>query len=87
MAAVPQFTAPFPSSAVAEPTYASALPSWLAPVGSLLDRFEAARERLNLPEPGKHEDLGREVKRACTPLSLSHCHWAQRGSTRGGSSG
>jgi len=66
MAAVPQFTAPFPGSVVAEPTYAGALPSWLAPVGSLLDRFEAARERLNLPEPGKHEDLGREVKRAST---------------------
>ncbi|KPV74985.1 uncharacterized protein RHOBADRAFT_53899 [Rhodotorula graminis WP1] len=62
MAAVPQFTAPFPGSVVPEPTYAGALPSWLAPVGSILDRFEAARERLNLPEPGKHEDLGREVK-------------------------
>ena len=66
MAAEPQFSAPFPPTAVVvpvEPTYASSLPSFLSPLGNLIDRIDHARDRLALPEPGKHEDLGREVKR------------------------
>ncbi|GAA5999996.1 hypothetical protein JCM10207_006006 [Rhodosporidiobolus poonsookiae] len=61
MAAAPTFTAPFPPVS-AEPTYTSRLPGFMAPVGRLLDSLDAARDRLNLPEPGKFEDLGREVK-------------------------
>ncbi|GAA5893976.1 hypothetical protein JCM5296_004123 [Sporobolomyces johnsonii] len=62
--AEPQFAAPFPpvTALPLEPTYASYLPGFLSPLGTLLDRLDAARDRLNLPEPGKHEDLGREVK-------------------------
>ncbi|BGP32475.1 translocase of outer mitochondrial membrane [Rhodotorula toruloides] len=64
MAAQPQFAAPFPPTVpvAVDPTYSSSLPGFLAPVGNLLDRLDAARDRLNLPDPGKHEDLGREVK-------------------------
>jgi mitochondrial import receptor subunit TOM40 len=58
----PVFTAPLPGTALSEPTYTSYLPSFLSPVGNLLDRLDQTRDRLNLPEPGKHEDLGREVK-------------------------
>lgn len=73
MAAQPQFAAPFPPTVpvAVDPTYSSSLPGFLAPVGNLLDRLDAARDRLNLPDPGKHEDLGREVKRASTHLSSS----------------
>lgn len=60
--AAPVFSAPFPP-VVAEPSYTSYLPGFLSPLGKALDSLEAARDRLNLPEPGKHEDLGREVKR------------------------
>lgn len=65
MAADPKFAAPFPPAVVVpvEPTYASSLPSFLSPLGSLIDTIDHARDRLALPEPGKHEDLGREVKR------------------------
>lgn len=65
MAAAPQFAAPFPPSAVpvVDDSYTAYLPSFLRPVGTLLDSLDAARDRLNLPEPGKYEDLGREVKR------------------------
>lgn len=45
-----------------EPSYKSSLPSFLSPIGSALDRLQHAREALNLPDPGKAEDLGREVK-------------------------
>jgi hypothetical protein len=45
-----------------EPSYKSSLPSFLSPLGSALDRLQHAREALNLPDPGKAEDLGREVK-------------------------
>lgn len=78
MAAAPQFAAPFPPSAVpvVDDSYTAYLPSFLRPVGTLLDSLDAARDRLNLPEPGKYEDLGREVKRelferppACMPES------------------
>ncbi|KAG0664613.1 translocase of outer mitochondrial membrane [Rhodotorula mucilaginosa] len=64
MAAAPQFAAPFPPSAVpvVDDSYTAYLPSFLRPVGTLLDSLDAARDRLNLPEPGKYEDLGREVK-------------------------
>ncbi|BGP25022.1 mitochondrial import receptor subunit TOM40 [Rhodotorula toruloides] len=64
MAAQPQFAAPFPPTVpvAVDSTYSSLLPGFLAPVGNLLDRLDAARDRLNLPDPGKHEDLGREVK-------------------------
>ncbi|BGP16589.1 hypothetical protein JCM10213_000497 [Rhodosporidiobolus nylandii] len=61
--AAPQFTAPFPPSAtLAEPSYTDYLPGFLAPAGKLLDKASRWRDSLNLPEPGKHEDLGREVK-------------------------
>ncbi|GAA5852806.1 hypothetical protein JCM3766R1_001932 [Sporobolomyces carnicolor] len=66
MAAEPQFTAPFPPPAVpavkVEPSYASSVPSFLTPLANLIDRIDQARDRLALPEPGKFEDLGREVK-------------------------
>ncbi|POY75171.1 hypothetical protein BMF94_1803 [Rhodotorula taiwanensis] len=64
MAAAPQFAAPFPPKAglVVDDSYTAYLPSFLRPVGTLLDSLDAARDRLNLPEPGKYEDLGREVK-------------------------
>ena len=68
MAAEPQFTAPFPPSTappavitVQEPT--SRLPSFLSPLTNLIEKIDHARDRLALPEPGKFEDLGREVKR------------------------
>ncbi|GAA5967926.1 hypothetical protein JCM11641_005811 [Rhodosporidiobolus odoratus] len=60
--AAPQFSAPFPTAVSTEPTYTSYLPSFLSPLGNALDSLAAARDRLNLPEPGKFEDLGREVK-------------------------
>ncbi|GAA5987356.1 hypothetical protein JCM5350_005638 [Sporobolomyces pararoseus] len=67
MAAEPQFTAPFPPSTappavitVQEPT--SRLPSFLSPLTNLIEKIDHARDRLALPEPGKFEDLGREVK-------------------------
>ncbi|KAI5476938.1 mitochondrial import receptor subunit TOM40 [Pseudohyphozyma bogoriensis] len=43
-------------------SYSASLPSFLSPLGSALDTLHAARERLNLPDPGKSEDFGREVK-------------------------
>ncbi|ORY89337.1 mitochondrial import receptor subunit TOM40 [Leucosporidium creatinivorum] len=57
--AAPQFSVVPP---VAEPSYKNSLPSFLSPLGSALDRLQHAREALNLPDPGKAEDLGREVK-------------------------
>lgn len=58
--AAPQFTVP---PVLAEPTYQDAMPfGFLRPLGSLVDRLGAARDALNLPDPGKAEDLGREVK-------------------------
>lgn len=45
-----------------DPSYKDSLPSWLSPVGSVLDNLAARRDALNLPDPGKAEDLGREVK-------------------------
>ncbi|GAA6028464.1 hypothetical protein JCM8097_007041 [Rhodosporidiobolus ruineniae] len=59
--AAPQVAAPLPALAK-EPSYTDYLPSWLSFAGTALDRLEAARDRLNLGEPGKYEDLGREVK-------------------------
>lgn len=74
MAAAPQFAAPFPPSAVpvVDDSYTAYLPSFLRPVGTLLDSLDAARDRLNLPEPGKYEDLGREVKREYCVTSIVH---------------
>lgn len=45
-----------------DPSYKDSLPSWLSPIGSALDSLAARRDALNLPDPGKAEDLGREVK-------------------------
>ena len=42
------------------------MPSYLSPIASVLDRFHGWREQLNLPDPGKGEDLGREVKSQST---------------------
>ena len=56
----PTFSAPFP----AESSYTSALPPFLSPLGSVLDRLQGAREALQLGDPGKAEELGREVKSA-----------------------
>jgi hypothetical protein len=42
----------------------------LSPLTNLIERIDHARDRLALPEPGKFEDLGREVKCKQTP-SLS----------------
>lgn len=61
----PKFSAPFPSAVPAPNTFSSSFPSWLAPVGSALDSLHAVRERLNLPDPGRSEEFGREFKRAC----------------------
>lgn len=60
----PTFSAPFPT----ESTYTSALPPFLAPLGSVLDRLQGARESLKLGDPGKAEELGREVKSAFPSL-------------------
>ncbi|GAA5952381.1 hypothetical protein JCM3765_001955 [Sporobolomyces pararoseus] len=69
MAAEPQFTAPFPpTTASGVPQVVpvqeapSRLPSFLSPLTNLIDRIDQARDRLALPEPGKFEDLGREVR-------------------------
>lgn len=43
-------------------SYSNALPSYLRPLGSVLDRFQSWRVDLNLPHPGKTEDLGAEVR-------------------------
>lgn len=51
-----------PPFASASAAYTDSLPSFLAPLGNALDRLQAVRERLNLPDPGKAEELGREVK-------------------------
>lgn len=53
----PVFEAPFPVATPAPRT--SRLPAFLT---NAIDRLGAARDALNLPEPGKAEDLGREVK-------------------------
>ncbi|GAA6001545.1 TOM complex pore protein TOM40 [Rhodotorula paludigena] len=63
-APAPAFTAPFPPSAapvVVDPP-ASSVPAFLRPLEAAYLRFEAARDRLGLADPGKYEDLGREVK-------------------------
>lgn len=70
-APAPAFTAPFPPSAapvVVDPP-ASSVPAFLRPLEAAYLRFEAARDRLGLADPGKYEDLGREVKRASVHLS------------------
>lgn len=54
--------ADFPLKVEVESTYATSMPSYLSPIASVLDRFHGWREQLNLPDPGKGEDLGREVK-------------------------
>ncbi|KAM0751695.1 hypothetical protein T439DRAFT_324895 [Meredithblackwellia eburnea MCA 4105] len=53
---------PPPPAAKAAPYFASTLPTFLSPLANVLDRIDAARDRLNLPDPGKSEDLGREAK-------------------------
>ncbi|SCV72128.1 BQ2448_4822 [Microbotryum intermedium] len=58
----PSFSAPFHLEPESPTSYASSLSSFFAPVGGLLDRFNRARDALNLPDPGKAEDLAREVK-------------------------
>ncbi|KAM0791240.1 hypothetical protein ACM66B_005719 [Microbotryomycetes sp. NB124-2] len=59
--AAPVFSVP-PVAVPVEPSYKDSLPSFLSPIGSLMDRLQRARDGLALPEPGKAEDLGREVK-------------------------
>lgn len=56
--AAPVFTTPV----LVDPSYEAALPKALSPIARVLDRITAARDALNLPDPGKAEDLGREVK-------------------------
>lgn len=51
-----------PPFASASTPYTSSLPTFLAPLGSVLDRLQLAKDDLNLPDPGKTEELGREVK-------------------------
>ncbi|KAK4705165.1 hypothetical protein P7C70_g1039, partial [Phenoliferia sp. Uapishka_3] len=58
----PVFSAPFPPVVPLATPYSSALPSFLSPLGKVLDRIDATRQSLNLPEPGKAEELGREAK-------------------------
>lgn len=58
----PAFSAPFPAVVPPPTPYSSALPPFLSPLGKVLDRIDATRERLNLPDPGKAEELGREAK-------------------------
>lgn len=60
--AAPSFTAPFPPVAAPAAPKQSSLPAFLSPVASVIDRISAARNALALPEPGKAEDLGKEVK-------------------------
>ncbi|KAK4053953.1 translocase of outer mitochondrial membrane [Microbotryomycetes sp. JL221] len=61
--AAPAFSVPPIAGVVpGEPSYKDSLPTFLSPVGGLLDRLQRARDGLALPEPGKAEDLGREVK-------------------------
>lgn len=57
---------------VPHPTpFSSALPNYLSPLGSVLDHIHATRERLDLPDPGKPEELGREAKSAFSLLPIS----------------
>ena len=58
----PVFSAPFPAFAPLATPYSSALPAYLSPLGKALDSLDAIREQLNLPDPGKSEELGRETK-------------------------
>jgi len=74
MAADPKFTAPFPPASTTpvtlpEPSRSSSSSSLLSPLTNLIERIDHARDRLALPEPGKFEDLGREVKCKQNPLS------------------
>lgn len=62
----PTFSISLPSELT---PYATAMPSYLSPLAVVLDRFASWRTELNLPEPGKTEDLGREVK-SQSPLPL-----------------
>lgn len=45
-----------------EPSYKDRLPSWLSPLAGAMDSIARKRDALALPDPGKAEDLGREVK-------------------------
>jgi hypothetical protein len=51
---------------VVDDSYTAYLPSFLRPVGTLLDSLDAARDRLNLPEPGKLRSGGHDVRRVAT---------------------
>ena len=78
--AAPTFSTPV---LVAEPTYRSSAPGFLGPIAGVLERISAARDALNLPDPGKAEDLGREVKSEsiflATRTPLLYLHTTLRG--------
>jgi hypothetical protein len=49
-------------SATQSKGYADMLPKALSPLGAAMDRLSVWRAELNLPDPGKAEEMGREVK-------------------------